>query len=461
MKRDRNLLEINDLQNAAQFAVHQTFKRMSSNRDLRNPSMLAPPNSADSRWLLAERVAASPAFIRSSRLAQLLLFLCRHHLANEDERLSEQAIAADVFGRVHGLDSASDTIVRSHMLRLRQKLEAYFSEEGASEELRITIPRGRYIPHFHPAQTAIEVGTDTSPSSAADGEEPVDALPRGRMLSARWAGSIAAVVLCVVCIAGVVGLRVGGQMKRSATRQLWRQLFPQHSTTLFVAADSGLVLLHGITGENTTLSEYVSHDLHRAAASAVSMEPGTALSLASRRYTSFVDLEIFNRLSHVPEALAGSYSIRYSRDISINDLKTANVIFSGSADANPWVETFEENMNFVLTDNLHENIRAFTNRQPQPGEPAKYVTGKAEYGVLAFLSNPSGNGNALIIEGTSVAGTESASDFLFNSNELEPFLEKIRRADGSVPHFEVIVSTESLNGSASPLRTLAWRVHND
>ena len=445
----------------AGFAIHQTFKRMRCNEDLRNPSMLVAPNSADPRWLLAERVAASPAFTRSPRLAQLLLFLCRHHLANEDERLSEQTIAADVFGRGNGFDSTSDTIVRSHMLRLRQKLEAYFSEEGASEELRITIPRGRYVPHFHPVQTAVEVAADPSSSIAADGEELLEALPRGRAISARWAGIAAAAVLCVVCIVGVVGLRVGGQMKRSATRQLWRQLFPQHSTTLFVAADSGLVLLHGITGENTTLSEYVSHDLHRAASSAVSMEPGTALSLASRRYTSFVDLEIFNRLSHVPEALAGSYSIRYSRDISINDLKTANVIFSGSSDANPWVETFEEGMNFVLADNLHENIRAFTNRQPQPGEPAKYITGKAEYGVLAFLANPSGNGNVLIIEGTSVAGTESASDFLFSSNELEPFLEKIRRADGSVPHFEVIVSTESLNGSASPLRTLAWRVHND
>lgn len=430
-------------------------------KDLRNPPMLVPPNSADPRWLLAERVAASPAFIRSPRLAQLLLFLCRHHLANEEERLSEQTIAADVFGRGHGFDSTSDTIVRSHVLRLRQKLEAYFSEEGAKEDLRITIPRGRYVPHFHPAQTAVEVASDRFPSVVNDREEPADAPLRSRVISARWAGIIAAVVLSAACVVGVVGLSVGGQTKRSATRHLWRQLFPQHSTTLFVAADSGLVLLHGITGENTTLSEYVSHDLHRAAASAVSMQPDTALSLASRRYTSFVDLEIFNRLSHVPEALAGSYSIRYSRDISINDLKNANVIFSGSADANPWVETFEEGMNFVLADNLHENVRAFTNRHPQPGEPAKYITGKAEYGVLAFLANPSGSGNVLIIEGTSVAGTESASDFLFNSNELELFLEKIRRADGSLPHFEVIVSTESLNGSASPLQTLAWRVHND
>jgi succinate dehydrogenase hydrophobic anchor subunit len=427
----------------------------------RTTSMLATLNSADPRWLLAERIADSPAFARSPRLAQLLLFICRQHLENKEDRLSEHTIAADLFGRGDGFDSTSDTIVRSHMLRLRQKLETYFDEEGATEELRITIPRGRYVPRFHPAQTAIEAAIDPPPAPAEHEEEQATAAPpRRRTISWRWTG-IAAAVLCAVCIIGVVGLKIGGQMRNSATRQLWRQLFPRHSTTLFVAADSGLVLLHGVTGENTTLSEYVSHDLHRAAASAVNMQPGTALSLASRRYTSFVDLEIFNRLSHVPEAMAGSYNIRYSRDISINDLKNANVIFSGSADANPWVQTFEERMNFVLTDNLHENIRAFTNRHPQPGEPAMYVADKAEYGVLAFLANPGGSGNVLIIEGTSVAGTESASDFLFNSNALEPFLEKIRRRDGSLPHFEVILSTENLNGSASPLQTLAWRVHND
>lgn len=447
--------------------VHQIFKRPRCNGGLEifdvqatlNPeeaveSAMTPVE--DPRWLLAERVAASPAFVRSPRLAQLLLYLCRRRLAEQGDQLSEQAIAVEVFGRGFDFDSASDTIVRSHMLRLRQRLEAYFREEGAGEELRITIPRGRYVPSFQPKEAVEETAAGVP---ARDGDE-VEAPPARSAGPFGWM-ALGAVLLCVAGLIVFTGWRVAGAGKRvpyPAMHQFWGRLFPAHSETLLVAADSGLVLLHGITGENTTLSEYAAHDLGHAAASAVGMKPETALSLASRRYTSFVDLELFNRVTHVPEALSGSYSIRYARDISINELKDANAIFSGSADANPWVETFEQEMNFVLQDNLREGMRSFVNRKPQAGEPAKYVTGNAEYGVLAFLSNPSGNGNVLIIEGTSVAGTESASDFLFDSHEFEPFLESIRKADGTVPHFEVLVATESLNGSAAPSRVVAWRV---
>ena len=58
-----------------------------------------------------------------------------------------------------------------------------------------------------------------------------------------------------------------------------------------------------------------------------------------------------------------------------------------------------------------------------------------EYGTLAFLPNLSGTGSVLLIEGTSVAGTEAISDFLFEDNTMEPFLAKISRKDGSLPHF--------------------------
>ncbi len=109
----------------------------------------------------------------------------------------------------------------------------------------------------------------------------------------------------------------------------------------------------------------------------------------------------------------------------------------------------------------------FCQSQPQPGEPALYnsgstgyaASGSTEYGVLAFLANPSGNGNVLILEGTSVAGTESVSDYLFANDRLEPFLARIRRADGSLPHFEMLLASENVNGSASPSRLVAWHVH--
>lgn len=44
-----------------------------------------------------------------------------------------------------------------------------------------------------------------------------------------------------------------------------------------------------------------------------------ALSLPARRYTSFVNLELFDRLTHLPEALSGQYSITFAQDMHAND----------------------------------------------------------------------------------------------------------------------------------------------
>lgn len=376
--------------------------------------------------------------------------------------LVEQTIALVVFGRGKNFDSSSDTIVRSHMLRLRQKLEQYFRDEGAHEELRISIPRGRYVPCFPPADAPQEIPVPTQPDEAMLGTGKVSVARQGRFGSSWMADALLTALLIAGATAFFSARMLAGWNGTGspATHQLWSKMFPKNSTTLLVAADSGLVLLHGATGTNTTLQEYVSRDFGRAAQQAQGMQPSTALDLASRRYTSFVDLELFNRITHLPEALAGSYSIRFARDLSINELKSSNVILSGSVDANPWIEAFEPEMNFLLKDDLHHGMRSFINRHPKAGESPIYLCSKAEYGVLAFLPNPSGTGSVFIIEGTSVAGTESVSDFLFAGSLLEPFLKSIREPDGSLPHFEALLTTESLNGSAMPSRLLAWRAYD-
>ena len=78
-------------------------------------------------------------------------------------------------------------------------------------------------------------------------------------------------------------------------------------------------------------------------------------------------------------------------------------------------------------------------------------------GVLAFLANLDGAGNVLIVEGNSMAGTEAISDFLFDDHALLPFLATITRPDGSLPHFEVLIESTSINGSAGPFQVIAGR----
>ena len=102
----------------------------------------------DPRWKLVQRIVADPSFVRSTRLSQFLIYVCREFLAGRAASLNEQRIGEVVFERPVGYDPREDNIVRSHASRLRLRLEAYFKEEGAAEELRLVIPRGSYVPVF-------------------------------------------------------------------------------------------------------------------------------------------------------------------------------------------------------------------------------------------------------------------------------------------------------------------------
>jgi hypothetical protein len=119
-------------------------------------------------------------------------------------------------------------------------------------------------------------------------------------------------------------------------------------------------------------------------------------------------------------------------------------------------------MNFVFVHD-HQNQRFLVlNRLPHSNEPPRYQADLAGsvhrvYGLIALQPNIGGSGNVLLLEGTSMAGTESAADFVFDDSRLLPFLAKIRQKNGSLPFFELLLQSNNMNGSASGSEILAYR----
>jgi hypothetical protein len=62
-----------------------------------------------------------------------------------------------------------------------------------------------------------------------------------------------------------------------------------------------------------------------------------------------------------------------------------------------------------------------------------------------------------IFEGVSMAGTEAATDFVNDDAQLLPFLNQIKRADGTLPHFELLLESRNMGASAVRSQILAWR----
>jgi len=447
----------------------------------------SPGAATDARRELLERVLASSVFAKSERLSTLLAFVCEMTLQGREKELNEQRIGEAVFGRSPDYDSAIDGIVRTQASRLRNRLDLYFNTEGAKEPVQILIPRGGYIPRFVPRDLIRSTNPATSDDEieevAVIGHPPVeDSAEIAPQITARiaarngrphWFSNPAWLWTLVSILATALALTVwktqlktsdagAGLLAASHPNALWKQMFAENQRTLIVSGDSGLVMWQGLAGRNVHLSEYLSRDYLTQHPSAPAPNRDLTADFGTRRYTSTVDLDVALSLLQISQPLKGKPEFRYARDVRPNDLKEGNVILIGAAEATPWVELFEPSMNFYFLDDRNKRIFSVFNRSPQGTEPKQWDSGYEDtnhrvFAVVAFLPNLAGQGNALILEGTSMAGTESAWDFVRDESQLQPFLDRIRKPDGSIPHFEVVLGTNNMNGSAGKNRILAWR----
>ncbi|SEF72910.1 hypothetical protein SAMN05421819_0970 [Bryocella elongata] len=451
----------------------QTLKRERSTGEAASFRAASPNRPEVVQRELVRRIVSSPTFARSVRLSSLLTHLCDMTLQGRDGELSEQTIGRAVFGRSQDYDSSVDGIVRTQASRLRQRLDLYYEQEGAEESIRLMIPKGGYVPVFAPRRAAEDPHSPAPPEMlrpligpALPPEKPAPSLAQRMTSRLPW-------TLCgVLALALIVLLSLN--LHRSpgippARHPLWSQMFQPGHPTLVIPADSGLVLSHAIDLRTVPLSEYIVGDYRSP--NGTPPDPAMPAQMRAlrtdfngRRYTSIVDLEAAVKLAETAQAAQSSLQVRYARDVRPNDLKDGNIILIGAAEANPWEELFEPNMNFVLKNDYKARVFSVFNRSPLPGELARYDSVNDDpqhqvFGVVAFVPNLSGDGNALIIEGTSMAGTEAAWDFLADDSELLPFLRKIELRGGRIPHFELLLGTQNMGASAVHGNLLAWRVH--
>lgn len=95
-----------------------------------------------------ERIFDHVDFEATTRRREMLAFVVSETLAGRENRLKATTIAMEVFGRGADFDQQSDPIVRLEARKLRRDLDNYYAGQGLNDPLRISIPKGHYIPKF-------------------------------------------------------------------------------------------------------------------------------------------------------------------------------------------------------------------------------------------------------------------------------------------------------------------------
>lgn len=106
------------------------------------------PIPAEAITAQLDRILASKGLANAGRLSRLLRYVVERTLAGEADQLKEYAVGVEVFDRDDKYDPRLDSIVRVEAGRLRSRLEEYYNGEGATDEVRIVLPRGGYSAQF-------------------------------------------------------------------------------------------------------------------------------------------------------------------------------------------------------------------------------------------------------------------------------------------------------------------------
>ena len=87
-------------------------------------------------------------FKKAPNLLHFLEYVAEQHFAGKADQIKEYSIAVQALHRPEQFDPQSDTIVRVTAHALRKKLENYYATEGASHQVQIHLPPGKYVLQF-------------------------------------------------------------------------------------------------------------------------------------------------------------------------------------------------------------------------------------------------------------------------------------------------------------------------
>lgn len=401
----------------------------------------------DERWIFIERIAASPHFKSSARLKEFLFYVSDCAIREVPEEATEQQIGIRVFHRHPGYNSSEDSIVRTHARILRQKLTAYYAEEGLHDEIVVEVPKGHYLPVFNKLspQTIPEAPSVTPvwPVSVA----PQAAEPQtGHAKSWKWL--MALLLLIGAAVAAGIGIWVSGPAtspSQAALDHFWQPFFTDGPPLLIFS--NAL-----FTGDSTNGLRYAQQQS--------SQETQAAGNLVDT-YTGIGELSSVYSLTRLFDAHKASFILKRSLLMTWDEAKSQNLIFLGSTAENPSLRVLKSTTDFTMAPTPTSS--GFINHHPKPGEPAVYSRPEQplvkDYAIIAYLPGVQNGKHQLIFSGLTTFGTQAAVEYMCHPDSVAELMRQVSGPKGEVRPFEALLETTIGGGVPLQTRLVTVRVH--
>lgn len=379
------------------------------------------------------RVLGSESLANRPRLREFLEYVTREALEGRAEEVKEQSIGVAVFGRPQGYNASDDTIVRVTARQLRQKLDEYYAGEGKGDGWRLSIPRGGYVPVLEAAGSAPVVAPE------------VVILERKKSWGWVW------VVALLVAAVGAYWWWPQPTIFSLLTMR-------ENQRIDIVTGDAAVQIYKILTGWGPALDDYRTKKYLEA--EGLPKEDKVWKALGNANYPAPSTGPLLMRIAQsLPKA---NLAARHPKEMVVRDFSDDSAILLGGPFANPWVQLFENHLNFRVRqdgpgDAFVENLK------PRAGEAAVYRT-HAEgeewvtYARLAYLPNLSGRGRVLLFGGPSSVLLEKFAELAADAS----FLRDLKRDLGvgmweELPWCEVLMEAKEVATAPAKMRVLALR----
>jgi hypothetical protein len=424
--------------------------------------------TVEERLALVERVARSAAFSKSVRLKDFLRYVGQRAARADVAEIHEQEIGEKVFGRRRDYDRSQDNIVRVNASELRRRIDTYFATEGADEPIVFSIPRGSYMPIFRLHSVVLEPAKpELDPTGPVS--EPLAERPDGdKTLWAAWPiWALGAMLLLVGIACGFLlwqnaGLRkeFSAPAKQPTVDAFWANITKNQSNTDIVLPDDSIMVEEEMTGKRIPLRDYADRDfLHHLDLGALGPDRAGDLRIVLNH--NLVTLGGFYAALRIHDMQPRSTSmhIASARFYSADSMKEDNVVLIGGAKANPWVDLYEDQLNFHFDYSSPDHSLTIQNRHPQSREASSFRD-DASYGYssVAYLPNPSNRGAVILLMGSDSDGSNAAAEYITSEESLSNLLQTLHRK--SFPHFELLLRVSRLRGTPLAVKIVAYRIYN-
>lgn len=383
-------------------------------------------------------VLSSPHFAHAPQLRNFLEFLVERTLCGQEDELKEMNLGHDVFRRGPGYDPRADAIVRVQASILRKRLCAYYEHEGQDSPIRISLPKGGYIPSFLRSDVTQGAVEEPEPLPAPPPQIPPPVVPLAapavpEPTRRRFFGTAAAFLVGATVMGGASSLWNGSKAKKrdaagasvldfdaaAVSPRIWGELLDQERPTQLAFGCPQFFSGGGYYVRDINVNALQTEDASNRMRD-LTKRLDVYLSPAPHTYTGVGEMMGIHRVTQFLTRRGVEAPLENVQRLSQEAIENRNLILVSSHR----FRTFLDLLDLPKRINSdYGETGGFAVKDIKGEIEQKYMTRSSgglsvSYGLISFWRHPPTKGRILVLSGIESWATYAAAEFMTNPERL-------------------------------------------